>query len=141
MENISKWYYNGVLSNECGICSSKYHCTELCDKNRSITKLHHTTSLTCSTENDMLPVLLQASYITSSNGPKLGALWDLCSTDSYITFKKAKELRLKGKEVVLTIEGVGGSETTHETKLYDVPVYFKKKKKGREDILLSNVMG
>ena len=32
---------------------------------------------------------------------------------------------------MLTIEGVGGVETTLETKLYNVPVYFKKKK-GRQ---------
>ena len=65
----------------------------------------------------MLPVLLQVSYITSFNSSKLGTLWYLCSSDNYITFIKAEELQLEGKEVVLTIEGLGGSETTHETKL------------------------
>ena len=69
---------------------------------------------------DMLPVLLQASYVVSPGGVKLGTLWDLCSTDDYITFKKADEMGLDGRDVVLTIEGVGGVETTIDTKLYDV---------------------
>ena len=56
----------------------------------------------------------------------MGTLWDLCSTDDYITFKKADELGLAGREVVLTIEGVGGVETTMNTKLYNVPVYMNK---------------
>ena len=51
--------------------------------------------MTASTE--MLPVLLQASYVSSHGGVKLGPLWDLCSTDDYITFKKADELALEGR--------------------------------------------
>ena len=78
---------------------------------------------------EMLPVLLQASYVVSPGGVKLGTLWDLCSTDDYITFKKADEMGLDGRKVVLTIEGVGGVETTINTKLYDVPVFMKKKKR------------
>ena len=52
---------------------------------------------------------------------QLGALWDLCSTDDYITFKKADELALVGREVLLTIEGVSGV----------VPVCMAKSQKGR----------
>ena len=81
--------------------------------------------------SEMLPVLLQASYVISQRGVRLGTLWDLCSTDDYITFKKADELALEGREVVLTIEGVGGVETTMKTKLYDFPVCMKKRKKGQ----------
>ena len=108
--NMSKWSNNGVYGLECGICKSKNHCAELCDQNKSITKLHKVTTMTARSE--MLPVLLQASYVVSPGGVELGTLWDLCSTDDYITFKKADELGLDGREVVLTIEGVGGVETT-----------------------------
>ena len=80
---------------------------------------------------EMLSILLQASYVSSNGGVKLGTLWDLCSTDDYITFKKAEELALEGREVVLTIEGVGGVETTIETKLYDVPVCMKRNRNGK----------
>ena len=81
-----------------------------------------------------LPVLLQASYVSSHGGVKLGTLWDLCSTDDYITFKKADELALKGRKAFLTIEGVGGVETTITTKLYDVPVFVERKCYGIEKI-------
>ena len=77
---------------------------------------------------EMLPVLLQASYVESQGDVKLGTLWDLCSTDDYITFKKAEELGLAGEDFVLTIEGVGGVETTINTKLFNVPVFMQTKK-------------
>ena len=125
-DKMSKWYNNGVFGKDCGICGSSHHCAELCEQNRAITKLHKTASLSSCT--DRLPVLLQASYVMCPGNFKLGALWDLCSTDDYITFKKAEEMQLDGWDVVLTIEGVGGVETTLDTKLHDVPDYFKKKR-------------
>ena len=136
--NMSKWFNNGVYGPECGICKSRNHCAELCEKNKSITKLHKVTTMVASTE--MLPVLLQASYVMSGE-VKLGTLWDLCSTDDYITFKKAEELALEGREVVLTIEGVGSVETTIETKLYDVPVYLKKTRNGKEKFVVFQCYG
>ena len=90
---------------------------------------------------EVLPVLLQASYVKSRGDAKLGALWDLCSTDDYITFKKAEELALVGEEVVLTIEGVGGVETTLNTKLYDVPVFMGKKKKAQNSYIIFQCYG
>ena len=104
---MSQWYNNGVQGLECGVCKSKHHCAELCENNKSITKLHKATTMTASGE--MLPVLLQASYVMSPGGVKMGTLWDLCSNDDYITFKKAEEMGLDGRDVVLTIEGVGGA--------------------------------
>ena len=35
---MSKWYNNWVQGLECGVCKSKYHCAELCENNKSITK-------------------------------------------------------------------------------------------------------
>ena len=76
----------------------------------------------------------------SKGDVKLGALWDLCSTDDYITFKKADELDLEGRDVNLTIEGVGGVETTLTTKLFDVPV-FMEKKRGRSKFTMFQCYG
>ena len=84
-----------MFGSEYGICKSKNHCAELCEQDKSITKLHKVTTMTASAE--MLPVLLQASYMSSHRGVELGTLWDLCSTDDYITFKKAEELALEGR--------------------------------------------
>ena len=121
------------------VVSVRSRITVLSCANESITKLYKMTTMTASAE--MLPVLLQASYVVSPGGVKLGALWDLCSTDDYITFKKADELALDGREVVLTIEGVGGVETTITTKLYDVPVFVKKKRKGQSKCIMFQCYG
>ena len=67
---MSKWYNSGVHATECGICKSKKHCAELCDQNKSISKLLKVTTMTASTE--MLPVLLQAIYARSQGHVKLG---------------------------------------------------------------------
>ena len=71
-KNMSRWSNNAVCSLECGICKSKFHCAELCDQNKSITKLHKVTTMAVSAE--MLPVLLQASYVMSLDGVRLGTL-------------------------------------------------------------------
>ena len=126
-DKMSKWYNNGVFSTECGICGSKQHCAELCEQNKAITKLHKISSMSVST-TPLPPVLLQASFIDTPHDGQLGALWDLCSTDDYITFRKAEEMNLEGRDVLLSIEGIRGSESTVKSKLYDVPVCFKSRK-------------
>ena len=52
------------------------------------------------------------------DGKRIGALWDLCSTNNYITFCKAEKLGLKGQDVILTVEGKAGVEETSVTKLF-----------------------
>ena len=89
---------------ESGICKSKEHCAELCGQNKSFTKLHKVTTMTANAE--MLPVLLQASYVESPGGVKMGALWDLCSTDDYITFKKADQLCVLSRVAYTPIHAV-----------------------------------
>ena len=56
--------------------------------------------MTASTK--MLPVLKEANYVKSRGDVQLEALWGLCSTNDYITFKKAEELALVGKEDLLS---------------------------------------
>ena len=118
---------------------SKNHCAELSEQNKSITQFHKVTTMTASKE--MLLVLLQASYVSSHGDVKLGTLWDLCSTADYITFKKADELALEGREVVLTIKRDGVVENTITTKLYDVPVCMERKKKGQSKFTLFQCYG
>ena len=54
---MSKWYNNGVWGSECGICKSKNHCAELCEQNKSITKLHKVTTMTASSTASQLCVI------------------------------------------------------------------------------------
>ena len=72
-------YPSGTTVVSICICKSKNHCAELCDQNKSITKLIKVTTMTASTE--MLLVLLLAIYVKSQGNVKLGTVWDLCSTD------------------------------------------------------------
>lgn len=65
----------------------------------------------------------------------------MCSTDDYITFKKAEELVLVAKKVVITIEGVGGVKTTLTTKSLDVPVCLEKKRKGKSKYIMFHCYG
>ena len=55
----------------------------------------------------------------------LGAMFDLCSTDHYITHKKAKKLGCRGQEVELIVEGIKGVEYTEQTMLYEVALVDK----------------
>ena len=81
--------------------------------------MHHNISMASFQEEISLPpVLLQASFVESHQNVKLGTLWDLCSTDGYITFAKAEELQLEGRDVNLTIGGVRGQETSIKSKLF-----------------------
>ena len=73
----------------------------------------------------MLPVMVQTAYVKSSGGIWLGTMFDLCSTDHYITHKKAKRLGCKGIEVELVVEGIKGMEHTEQTMLYEVPLVDK----------------
>ena len=72
-------YPSGTTVVSICICKSKNHCAELCDQNKSITKQIKVTTMTASTEKQL--VLLLAIYVKSQGNVKLGTVWDLCSTD------------------------------------------------------------
>ena len=55
----------------------------------------------------------------------LGVIEDNCSTDNYITFNKAKEMQLKGIDVILKIEGINTTEVIN-SKIYQVPIRDKR---------------
>ena len=125
--SMRRYENGGKTGSQCSVCSQTNHCAELCSQKKAITKLAKTHTSLATTP--LPPVLLQTNFINSANGVKLGAMWDLCSTDDYITFSKAEELGLQGKDVVLTVEGIGSVEETTPTKIYDVPVFTRKGKK------------
>jgi len=54
---------------------------------------------------------------------KINVMWDGGATVCLITFKKAKELGLIGRNVTIRIIKVGGVKETIESKVYDVPVH------------------
>ena len=73
----------------------------------------------------MLPVMVQTAYLKAQNGARLGTMFDLASTDHYITHKKARKLGCEGVDVELIIEGIKGVEYTEQTRLYEVSLVDK----------------
>jgi len=65
---------------------------------------------------------------------KLNVLWDGGSTLSMITLNKARELKLTGKRVQLTIVKVGGLKETTNSYQYEVPL---KDKEGKTVLLIA----
>ena len=51
----------------------------------------------------------------------LGVVEDNCSTDNYLTHDKAKEMRLKGVDISLEIEGINATKIV-DLKVYQVPL-------------------
>ena len=108
---------------KCKMCSGTCHHFLLCPKRKTSTKSTITKTMTSST--NLLPVMVQTAFVKSRKGVQLGAMFDLCSTDHYITHKKAKKLGCKGQEVELIVEGIKGVEYTEQTVLYEVDIVDK----------------
>lgn len=70
---------------------------------------------------DNTKCLLQIMKVRSVNG-NLSVLWDSGASVSLITFRKAKELKLSGKEVQLSVVKVGGQSERIISSLYTLPL-------------------
>ena len=103
----------------CRICSAKDHHFLLCPSKKSNSNLCSTKAMIGNSSTLPL-VMVQTSYVSAECGARLGAMYDLCSTDDYITHKCARRNGFEGTDVELIIEGIAGSEVKIETKLYTV---------------------
>ena len=68
----------------------------------------HTGASKNSQRNGLGACLLQLMKVQTTSNLHVNVLWDGGSTLSLITFQKAKELHLKGKEIKLAVTKVGG---------------------------------
>ena len=73
------------------------------------------------------PVLVKTVFVSavspiSNKCGKLGAMFDDCSTDHYVTHEAAQKYNFPGQDVELEVEGIGGIEQIISTKLYTVTV-------------------
>ena len=84
-----------------------------------------TITTTTGAEQSILPVMVQAQFVTGKDNTKIGTLMDLASTDDYITHRYAKKIGLHGEDVELIVEGIGGKETFYNSKIYQVPILDK----------------
>ena len=113
-----------VSGKRCKTCSKDGHHFLLCPsrKKGSANVAKVTSSNTAKGDRIKNPVMLQAQFVSGPNGSKLGALLDLASTDHYVTNKYARKHNLHGDNILLTVGGIAGIESTIETKVYDVPL-------------------
>ena len=70
-------------------------------------------------------VLLQAQFVTTIHGFKIGMLLDLGSTDNYVTHKFTKRYNLQSKDINLEIEGIGGKKSYVSSKIYTFPILIR----------------
>ena len=73
------------------------------------------------------PCLLSLMAIPSDSVPEkqVNVLWDSGATLSLITFNKAKQLKLIGEEVKISVVKVGGEKQTLSSCVYDLPLRNK----------------
>ena len=71
----------------------------------------NTPASSCAGQLVKLSVLLQAQFVTSTHGSKIGTFLDLGSTDNYVTQMFAKKHKLQNKDIDLEIEGIGGKKS------------------------------
>ena len=95
---------------KCKICGESSHNFLLCPKKKTSTK--STIAKTMTSNTNMHPVMVQTAYLKAQSGVRLGTMFDLASTDHYITHKKARKLGYRGVDVELIIEDIKGVEYT-----------------------------
>ena len=116
--------HRNVQSMVVSASKDKHHFL-LCSKkppSKSSSSAAKAASLTVQSDQNMLPVMVQAQFVTGGDMSKVGTLMDLCSTDDYVTHKYARKKHIPGEDVELVVEGMGGKETFYQTKLYMVPI-------------------
>ena len=120
-----------VASYKCKLCAKDSHHFLLCFKKpptKSSSKVAKVATMTAKNTNTMLPVMVQAQFVTGCDKSEIGTLMDLCSTDDYVTHRYAKKNHLSGEHVELVVEGMGGKNTYYETKVYMVAIMIQGKK-------------
>ena len=116
-----------IKGRKCKLCGQDSHHFLLCTKKpvKSGSNVAKTSSKTATGNQSMLPVMVQAQFVTGLHNSKIGTLMDLCSTDDYVTHRYAEKKKIHGEDVELVVEGIGGSESYYKTKIYQVPVFDK----------------
>ena len=103
------------------------HHTWFCTKPKSKTNSCNSKPLSSCSNMVLPPVLVKTVFVSavspiSNKCGKLGAMFDDCSTDHYVTHEAAQKYNFPGQDVELEVEGIGGIEQTISTKLYTVTV-------------------
>ena len=109
---------------KCKNCNKVGHHLLLCDVNNA-----KTVSTKSSARSNSHQVLLKTLIVKSGkSNVNISIMEDNCSTDNYITHSKAKQLKLKGTDIKLQIEGINSVKEI-DSKVYQVPIRDKSKVK------------
>ena len=104
----------------CKNCGNNHHSL-FCFK---LSKSHKATTKSSSNGSE---VLLKTLIVKGEkHGQNIGVMEDNCSTDNYITHSKAREMKLKGDDILLRIEGINSVKEI-DSKVYRVPIRDTKK--------------
>ena len=120
-----------VTGKACKLCSKDSHHFLLCPNKKVNSNSNVAKIITAAAQTDrslQYPTLVQAQYISTPHGGKVGALLDLCSTDDYVTHKYARINKLSGEPLKLEVEGIGGKKSYVSTKVYRVPILVEGKR-------------
>ena len=108
----------------CRWCSKTTHASLLCNVKKS--KSNKTFCQTLATSSTGDEVLLKSFIVAGkSANEKIGVLEDNCSTENYITYAKAREMNLKGDDIVLEVEGINTTKRIN-SKSFKVPIRDKR---------------
>ena len=94
----------------CKICEKDSHHFLLCLAKKAMTGSNvgkNKPASSCAGQLKKSSVLLQAQFVTTIHGFKIGMLLDLGSTDNYVTHKFAKRYNIQSKDINLKIGGIG----------------------------------
>ena len=115
VNHSSIFFYNRRKCTENG-CEMSHHI--LLHEPHEAGQAHHA-------KNESGGCLLQLMNVDINNGEKATLLWDGGATISLITFRKALELGLKGKEVDLSVTKIGGTKQMIKSYKYEVGIKAK----------------
>ena len=88
-------------------------------------KISTTVCTSTGSEPREYPVILMLLEATTNSGQLIGTLIDLASDTNYISTEAAERLKLKGEDIKLIVQGVGGMEKTVATKRYTLRLRVK----------------
>ena len=101
---------------KCGIdeCQKAHHS--------SLHEAHKQGAIFHGTANSSVLLQIMKIYSTSQKPGNVTVMWDSAAEFCLITFDKAKQLRLKGRPIYLTITKVGGDSEKNNSYVYQVPL-------------------
>lgn len=88
-------------------------------------KVSTTVCTSTGSEPKEYPVIMMLLETTTNSGQQIGTLIDLASDTNYISTEAAEGLKLKGENIKLIVQGVGGMEKTVATIRYTLRLRVK----------------